>query len=74
MTLRQTKPKNLMKAKDKSLAIGMLSLKLAFTDAMIIRFQGASLGTAACLILLTLASLALCLAVIGIEKGIGNQE
>ena len=63
-----------MTTKDKSLAIGMLSLKLAFTDAMIIRFQGASLGTAACLILLTLASLALCLAVIGIEKGIGNNQ
>jgi len=52
----------------------MLSLKLAFTDALLIRFQGASLGQAACLILLTLASLAACLGVIGIEKGIGNNN
>jgi len=63
-----------MTTKDKSLAIGMLSLKLAFTDALIIRFQGASLGQAACLILLTLASLAACLGVIGIEKGIGSDN
>jgi hypothetical protein len=63
-----------MTTKDKNLAIGMLSLKLAFTDAMIIRFQGASIGTACCLILLTLASLAACLGVIGIEKGIGSDN
>jgi hypothetical protein len=63
-----------MTTKDKNLAIGLLSLKLGLTDALIIRFQGASLGTACCLILLTLASMAFCVGVLGIEKGIGNNN